>query len=211
MRYLFEDKNKEGSLQKTCWYGYGLLWPRRTLARPTLATVRPTLARARPTFATTFNLATLPILVGPGRFWPTDRPPPDRPKISRFFFLLPPPFSFFFSISGDLLVEFWWCFGRSGPQTCLFTMRTMRTNLSLKSPNSQSFSPLKGSPQLPAFQFSSALHDTYLATRPHNTGASTQPWQRHFEHLNDVSMFSKHAENRTSCISASRAAATKCP
>ena len=32
------------------------------------------------------------------------------PKISRSFFLLP----------GDL-VEFWWCFGRSGPQMCLFS------------------------------------------------------------------------------------------
>ena len=32
-------------------------------------------------------------------------PPPDRPKF-RFFFLLPPPFSFFLSLSGCLLVSF---------------------------------------------------------------------------------------------------------
>ena len=66
------------------------------------------------------------------------------PKISRFLCLLPPPFSFFFSLSlwgssrvflslsgcllvsfflsmGGLLVEFWWCFGRSGPPMCLFS------------------------------------------------------------------------------------------
>ena len=33
-----------------------------------------------------------------------------------FFPSLPPTFSFIFSLSGDLLVEFWWCVGRSGPQ-----------------------------------------------------------------------------------------------
>ena len=66
------------------------------------------------------------------------------PNISRFFFLLPSPSSFFFlslspgvfsclffslwwssrvffPLSGGLLVEFWWCFGRSGPQMCLFS------------------------------------------------------------------------------------------
>ena len=37
---------------------------------------------------------------------PLDRPPPDRPKFRAFFFLLPLPFSFFFSLSGDLLVSF---------------------------------------------------------------------------------------------------------
>ena len=52
---------------------------------------------------------------------PPDRPSAGPPKISRFFFLLPPPFSFFFFLSGDLLVEFWWCFGQSGPQMCLFS------------------------------------------------------------------------------------------
>ena len=53
------------------------------------------------------------------------------PKISRFFFPLPPQFSFFlslwvssrvfFPLSRGLLVEFWWCFGRSGLQMCLFS------------------------------------------------------------------------------------------
>ena len=51
------------------------------------------------------------------------------PKFRAFFLL--PPFSFFFSLSGCLLVsfflsgcllvEFWWCFGRSGPPMCLFS------------------------------------------------------------------------------------------
>ena len=71
-----------------------------------------------------------PILVGPLRFWPTlptrlgltalRRLPRDRPKFHAFFsfYLL---FSFFFSLSGCLLVsfflfgvslvEFWWYFG----------------------------------------------------------------------------------------------------
>ena len=51
----------------------------------------------------------------------------------RAFFPLPPQFSFFFSLSlwvtsrvffplsRGLLVEFWWCFGRSGLQMCLFS------------------------------------------------------------------------------------------
>ena len=48
----------------TTFFGHDLLWPRRTLARPTLAT-------AKQTSATTFKLANL------GRFWSTD-PPPSR-------------------------------------------------------------------------------------------------------------------------------------
>ena len=43
-----------------------------------------------------------------------DNPPPDNPppapKISLFFFPLPPQNSFFSSLSGCLLVEVWWCF-----------------------------------------------------------------------------------------------------
>ena len=55
---------------------------------------------------------------------PDDRPfagPPSAgpPKISRFFFLLTPPFSFFFSLSGGPFVEFWWCFGQPGPSNVL--------------------------------------------------------------------------------------------
>ena len=36
-------------------------------------------------------------------------------QISRFFFLLPSPFSLFLSLSGYLLVEFWWCLKRWSP------------------------------------------------------------------------------------------------
>ena len=50
--------------------------------------------------------------------------------------------------------------------------------------------PPKGNPQPLAFHFSSALHGTYLATRPHSTGASTPPWRIHLEKLNSVSLFS---------------------
>ena len=56
-------------------------------------------------------------------------PPPDRPKFRaffsfshshfHFFFLSPGVFSRLFSSLGGLLVEFWWCFGRSGPQMWL--------------------------------------------------------------------------------------------
>ena len=46
---------------------------------------------------------------------PRDRPSPGPPKISLFFFSLPPQNSFFSSLSGCLLVEFWWCFWRPGP------------------------------------------------------------------------------------------------
>ena len=42
----------------------------------------------------------------------TSSPPPHLgpPKISLFFFPLPPQFSFFLLSLGGLLVEFWWCF-----------------------------------------------------------------------------------------------------
>ena len=43
-----------------------------------------------------------------------------RPKISRFFFPLPPQNLFFSSLSGGLLVEFWWCLKRRGAQMCTF-------------------------------------------------------------------------------------------
>ena len=46
-----------------------------------------------------------------------------RPKMSRFFLPLPPPFSLFFCPSGCLLVEFWWCLPqRPHPEspTCTF-------------------------------------------------------------------------------------------
>ena len=37
-----------------------------------------------------------------------------------FFSPLPPPFSLFFSVSGCLLVEFWWCLKRRSPHMCAF-------------------------------------------------------------------------------------------
>ena len=46
----------------------------------------------------------------PWTAFPLDRPSPGPPKISLFFFPLPPQNSFFSSLSGCLLVEFWWCF-----------------------------------------------------------------------------------------------------
>ena len=63
--------------------------------------------------------------VGVSRFWfghvrclrdrpSRDRPPPDRPNF-RAFFPVPPQNSFFSSLSGGLLVEFWWCSSRLGP------------------------------------------------------------------------------------------------
>ena len=42
-------------------------------------------------------------------------PPCGPPKISLMVFPLPPPFSLFLSLSGCLLVEFWWCSRRPGP------------------------------------------------------------------------------------------------
>ena len=46
-----------------------------------------------------------------------DRPSPGPPKISLFFFSLPPKISFFL-LSGGLLVEFWWCFLKTGALKC---------------------------------------------------------------------------------------------
>ena len=58
-------------------------------------------------------------------------PPPDRPKFRAFFSLSRHIFHSlslwggllvsFFPLSRVLLVEFWWCVGRSGPQMCLFS------------------------------------------------------------------------------------------
>ena len=42
----------------------------------------------------------------------------EGPKFRAFFFPLPLPFSLFLSLSGCLLVEFWWCLKRRGSQMC---------------------------------------------------------------------------------------------
>ena len=65
---------------------------------------------------------------------PFPGPPfPGPPKISRFFFPLPPQNSFFSSLSGGLLVEFWWCLKRRGPEMCTFGV----LGLSCASPGGQ--------------------------------------------------------------------------
>ena len=111
---------KRNSPQKTCL-------ARPTLGKPTLATtffghdlpwpgrLRPGPGQGQANFGHNLQLGQFgPILVGPGRFWSTDpaapdHPPPDRPprecpKFRAYFFLLPPPFSFFFSL---WVVVFW--------------------------------------------------------------------------------------------------------
>ena len=48
----------------------------------------------------------------------TSSPSAGPPKISLFFFSLPPEVSFFLPSLGGLLVEFWWCLKRQDPQMC---------------------------------------------------------------------------------------------
>ena len=43
-----------------------------------------------------------------------------EPKFSRFFFPSPATCSLFLSLSGCLLVEFWWCLKRQNPRMCTF-------------------------------------------------------------------------------------------
>ena len=45
---------------------------------------------------------------------------------SCLFFSLRVSSRVFFPLSGGLLVECWWCFGRSGPQMCLFSLTSCR-------------------------------------------------------------------------------------
>ena len=64
---------------------------------------------------------------GPKGRGPKGGAPKGRwPKISCFFFLLPLPFSLFLSLSGCLLVEFWWCLKRRSPQMCPFGLSDCR-------------------------------------------------------------------------------------
>ena len=55
-----------------------------------------------------------------------------RQNFALFFPL--PPLSLFLCLSGCLLVEFWWCFGRSGPQMCLFSPSGCRVEAPLPQP-----------------------------------------------------------------------------
>ena len=54
-------------------------------------------------------------------------PKGGRPKISRFFFPLPPQNLFFSSVSGGLLVGFWWCPTRPGRRGSHTTARELQT------------------------------------------------------------------------------------
>ena len=54
-------------------------------------------------------------------------PEGGRPNISRFFFPLPPPCSLFFSLSGSLLVEFWWRLKRRDPLMRTFGVLALQT------------------------------------------------------------------------------------
>ena len=65
--------------------------------------------------------------LGPVRWAPTRKggaPKGGRPEISRFFFPLPPQFSFF-SLCGPS-VEFWWCLKRRCPEMCTFGLSGCR-------------------------------------------------------------------------------------
>ena len=75
-----------------------------------------------------------------------------------------------------------------------FTMQINFSRLSLKIKQlsahimprnvySLSCCPPKDTPQPLARHFSSVLQSTYLATRPHSTGASTPPWRMHRDTL----------------------------
>ena len=113
-----------------------------TLANPILAIlIRPILAN--PILPIQFG----PIHFGPIDFWiwrvmvvpqtvvPNPRknrapkggaPKGGRPKISRFVFPpLPPQFSLILSLSGCLLVEFWWCLKRSFPSIHVWSSRAV--------------------------------------------------------------------------------------
>ena len=64
-----------------------------------------------------------PRKIGPRRVGPKrvgGAPKGGEPKISRFFFPFPPPFWSFCVSLGVLLVEFWWCLKRRGPEKCTF-------------------------------------------------------------------------------------------
>ena len=49
---------------------------------------------------------------------PQHPPLPDRQQFRACFSLSRPILALFFSLSGGLLVEFWWCFKRRDPQRC---------------------------------------------------------------------------------------------
>ena len=73
------------------------------------------------------------------------------PKISRFFCLLPLSLGIFSclssSLSGSLLVEFWWCFGRSGPQMCFFSPSGCRVEAPGGGPPGQAQTEKKWGPE----------------------------------------------------------------
>ena len=97
-----------------CWFqGFGLVM----FGAPGTALPRTALP------GTTLPGTALPKTTLPGTALPL-----DRPKFRSFFFPLPPQNSFFSSLSGCLLVEFWWCFADRDPQMCTFGLSGCRVN-----------------------------------------------------------------------------------
>ena len=125
------------------YFGHDLLWPGRLWPRPGGLWPQPSRLWPQPhgpimvgpsRFGPTPTASDRPPLRTAHRFGP--------PKISRFFSFSRPHFHSFFTLWGSsrvffslsrcllvsffplaegLLEEFWWCFGRSGPQMCLFS------------------------------------------------------------------------------------------
>ena len=113
-------------------FGQNRLWPKPTLAKPTLAKSSLICCVVCCVVCCMRGVGTVSrysgvSCVGVGfKVWfgpslPLDRPSPGPPKISRFFFFpLPLQNSLFSSLSGGLLVEFWWCMKHRGVQMCTF-------------------------------------------------------------------------------------------
>ena len=92
-----------GPTLATTYFGHDLLWPRPTLAMTYIGHDLLWPGRLWPR---------------PGRFWPTDRPPPDRPKFRAFF--SSPTSIFTLSLSGGLLLNFGGVFEGQDPKMCTF-------------------------------------------------------------------------------------------
>ena len=124
-------------------FGQHRLWPKQTLAKPTLAKPSSTCVCVCLCVFVCVCLLVSWFRVGVSRFWfghvrdrpsrdrPSDRPSlgrpsPGPPKISLFFFPLPPQNSFFSSLSGCLLVDFWLCDEDRDPQMCTFGLSGCR-------------------------------------------------------------------------------------
>ena len=78
------------------------------------------------------------------------------PKFRAFFFTLPPQNSFLSSLSGGLLVEFWWCFffKRRGAQMCTFGVLWLSREAPTKPPgfHTTTREPKRADLRVPAFK-----------------------------------------------------------